>query len=238
MTETEIETETETASSPFLAVPDVPNLRDAGAGVYRPGLLYRSAGLHLLTDEGLPRLAELGIRTVLDLRSTPEVDRAPDRLPDGVAYLHLPMLPDPATVRLPWPEDQAALYPFMAETGGAALAGAVRALATGAPLLVHCAVGKDRTGLTIAVLQTLAGLPLEAVTADFLLSNTGLGLDRGPVPYYDLAGVERLSRPVEAAHLHSALDRARALHGTLDAYLRHHGATDADLAALRTLGPA
>ncbi|MFI1519059.1 tyrosine-protein phosphatase [Kitasatospora cineracea] len=231
-------TETEIAAAPFLDIPDVPNLRDAGAGVYRPGLLYRSATLHHLTDEGLRRFAELGIRTVLDLRSTPEVAQYPDRLPDGVDYLHLPMLPDPATTDRLWPEDQAALYPFMAETGGIALAAAVRALANGAPLLVHCAVGKDRTGLTIAVLQTLAGLPLDAVTADFLRSNAGLGLDRGPVPYTDAAGVERLSRPVEAAHLHAALDHATTRHGSLTAYLRNHGATDPDLTALRTLGPA
>ncbi|GAA2122510.1 tyrosine-protein phosphatase [Kitasatospora saccharophila] len=231
-------TETEIAAAPFLDIPDVPNLRDAGAGVYRPGLLYRSATLHHLTDEGLRRFAELGVRTVLDLRSTPEVEAHPDHLPDGVDYLHLPMLPDPATTDRVWPEDQAALYPFMAETGGIAVAAAVRALATGAPLLVHCAVGKDRTGLTIAVLQTLAGLPLEAVTADFLRSNPGLGLDRGPVPYFDTAGVERLSRPVEAAHLHAALTHATTRHGSLAAYLRDHGATDTDLATLRTLGPA
>ncbi|MFD7729674.1 tyrosine-protein phosphatase [Kitasatospora phosalacinea] len=231
-------TETEIAAAPFLDIPDVPNLRDAGAGVYRPGLLYRSATLNRLTDEGLQRFAALGVRTVLDLRSTPEVADWPDRIPDGVDYLHLPLLPDPTTTDRAWPEDQAALYPFMAETGGVAIAAAVRALANGAPLLVHCAVGKDRTGLTVAVLQTLAGLPLEAVTADFLRSNPGLGLDRGPVPYYDAAGVERLSRPVEAAHLHAALTHATTAHGSLDAYLRNHGATEADLATLRTLGPA
>ncbi|MFC8716654.1 tyrosine-protein phosphatase [Kitasatospora sp. NPDC057198] len=231
-------TETETAAAPFLDIPDVPNLRDAGAGVYRPGLLYRSATLNHLTDDGVRRFAELGVRTVLDLRSIAEVEQYPDRLPDGVEYLHLPMLPDPATTDRAWPEDQAALYPFMAETGGVAVAAAVRALATGAPLLVHCAVGKDRTGLTIAVLQTLAGLPLEAVTADFLRSNPGLGLDRGPVPYFDAAGVERLSRPVEAAHLHAALTHATTRHGSLDAYLRDHGATDPDLTTLRSLGPA
>ncbi|WP_051653232.1 tyrosine-protein phosphatase [Kitasatospora cheerisanensis] len=231
-------TETEIAAAPFLDIPDVLNLRDAGAGVYRPGLLYRSASLNRLTDEGAERLAALGIRTVLDLRSNAEIEFWPDR-PAGpdVQYLHLPMLPDPATTDRVWPEDQAALYPFMAETGGVAVAAAVRALATGAPVLVHCAVGKDRTGLTIAVLQTLAGLPEAAVTADFLRSNLGLGLDRGPVPYLDQAGVERLSRPVEAAHLTTALARIVELHGTLDAYLLNHGATAEELAALRALRP-
>ncbi|GGQ89579.1 tyrosine-protein phosphatase [Kitasatospora griseola] len=231
-------TETEIAAAPFLDIPDVLNLRDAGAGVYRPGLLYRSASLNRLTDEGAARLAELGIRTVVDLRSSPELDIWPDRpIGEDVQYLHVPMLPDPATTDRVWPEDQAALYPFMAETGGVAVAAAVRALATGAPILVHCAVGKDRTGLTIAVLQTLAGLPAAAVTGDFLRSNVGLGLDNGPVPYLDTAGAERLSRPIEATHLASALARIEELHGTLDNYLLDHGATASDLATLRTLRP-
>ncbi|MGW4382977.1 tyrosine-protein phosphatase [Kitasatospora sp. NPDC004531] len=232
-------TETEIAAAPFLDIPDVLNLRDAGAGVYRPGLLYRSASLNRLTDDGAARLAELGIRTVIDLRSNTELEIWPDRpIGPDTRYLHLPMLPDPATTDRSWPEDQAALYPFMAETGGVAIAAAVRALATGAPVLVHCAVGKDRTGLTIAVLQTLAGLPEAAVTADFLRSNVGLGLDNGPVPYLDAAGAERLSRPVEALHLTSALARITELHGTLDTYLLNHGATPTDLATLRTLRPA
>ncbi|MFD8479022.1 tyrosine-protein phosphatase [Kitasatospora sp. NPDC059673] len=232
-------TETEIAAAPFLDIPDVLNLRDAGAGVYRPGLLYRSASLNRLTDEGAARLAELGIRTVVDLRSIAELAHWPDRpIGEDVHYLHAPMLPDPATTELAWPEDQAALYPFMAETGGVAVAAAVRALATGSPVLVHCAVGKDRTGLTIAVLQTLAGLPAADVTADFLRSNLGLGLDNGPVPYLDAAGAERLSRPVEATHLASALARIEELHGTLDTYLLNHGANTEDLAALRTLRPA
>ncbi|MFF0297749.1 tyrosine-protein phosphatase [Kitasatospora sp. NPDC004614] len=231
-------TETEIAAAPFLDIPDVLNLRDAGAGVYRPGLLYRSASLNRLTDEGAARLAELGIRTVVDLRSAAELEIWPDRpIGEDVQYLHLPLLPDPATTDLAWPEDQAALYPFMAETGGVAVAAAVRALATGGPVLVHCAVGKDRTGLTIAVLQTLAGLHEGAVIADFLRSNVGLGLDNGPVPYLDTAGAERLSRPIEAAHLTAALARAQELHGTLENYVLNHGASDADLAALRALRP-
>ncbi|MFF0389859.1 tyrosine-protein phosphatase [Kitasatospora sp. NPDC004615] len=231
-------TETEIAAAPFLDIPDVLNLRDAGAGVYRPGLLYRSASLNRLTDEGAARLAELGIRTVVDLRSAAELEIWPDRpIGEDVQYLHLPLLPDPATTDLAWPEDQAALYPFMAETGGVAVAAAVRALATGGPMLVHCAVGKDRTGLTIAVLQTLAGLHEGAVIADFLRSNVGLGLDNGPVPYLDTAGAERLSRPIEAAHLTAALARAQELHGNLENYVLNHGASDADLAALRALRP-
>ncbi|MEV4559149.1 tyrosine-protein phosphatase [Kitasatospora sp. NPDC049285] len=232
-------TDRELDAAPFLAIPDVPNFRDAGAGVFRPGLLYRSATLNRLTEEGAAKLKELGVRTVVDLRSSVELDHWPDRLHGlDVDYRHLPLLPDPATTDRAWPEDQAALYPFMAEVGGVAIAGAVRALAAGGPVVVHCAVGKDRTGLTIAVLQSLAGLPAARITEDFVRSNTGLGLDGGPIPYTDEAGVERLSRPVAADHLHSALTRIQDLHGSLESYLLAHGTTEEELTTLRTLGPA
>ncbi|GAA2810237.1 tyrosine-protein phosphatase [Kitasatospora paracochleata] len=220
----------------LLDIPDVPNFRDAGCGVLPPGRLFRSGSLSLLTESGAQRLKALGVKTVIDLRSAPELASWPDRL-DGldVDHRHLPLLPDPAASGLSWPEDQAALYPFMAEVGGSAVAGAVRALAAGRPVLVHCAVGKDRTGLTIAVVHALLGLPEEDVVADFLRSNPALGLDRGPIPYIDEHGAERLSRPVAEPHLRSALDRIGEVHGSLDTYLTAHGVTDAELAAVRAL---
>ncbi|WP_354641747.1 tyrosine-protein phosphatase [Kitasatospora camelliae] len=217
-------------------VPAVPNFRDAGGGLLRAGLLYRSGGLHGLAPEGARRIGELGIRTVVDLRSELERSVWPDRR-DGfdAEHLHLPLLPERTAEAPSWPSDQRALYLLMAESGGQAIAGTVRALATGHPVLVHCAVGKDRTGLTVAVVHRLAGLPEAEITADFLRSNRALGLHDGPVPYLDEHGRERISQPVEETNLHAALAHIEARHGGVEGYLLAHGATEADLAAVRTL---
>ncbi|MEU9127436.1 tyrosine-protein phosphatase [Kitasatospora sp. NPDC048540] len=219
----------------FLDIPDVLNFRDASCGVLRPGVLYRSASLSGLSPEGARRLKPLGIRTVVDLRSPAEIAAAPD-LFHGLDhdYLHAPLLPDRHDTEHPWPSDQFATYQLMAEIGGDAVAATVRRLAgDGAPLLVHCAVGKDRTGLTIAVIQHLAGLSDADITADYLRSNRGLGLDAGPVPYIDEHGVSHVSHPAEADRLHTALARIRELHGTIETYLTAHGVTPAELAAVR-----
>ncbi|MER7583699.1 tyrosine-protein phosphatase [Kitasatospora sp. NPDC097691] len=223
----------------FIDIPGVRNFRDAGGiGALRRGVLYRSGSFHTLTEEGARRLKALGLRTVLDLRSPFELETWPDQR-HGLDHetLSLPTLPaNRGDVDRPWPEDQASLYPFMAETAGPSLAAVIRRLAAPESLaaVVHCAVGKDRTGLTIAVLQSLLGASEADITADFLLSNIGLGLDDGPVPYVDEAGAERLSRPVGAELIASSLTWIDTHHGSIPAYLHHHGATEAELDAVRT----
>ncbi|MFE4971086.1 tyrosine-protein phosphatase [Kitasatospora sp. NPDC056651] len=221
----------------FIDIPGVRNFRDAGGvGALRRGVLYRSGSFHTLTEEGARRLKALGLRTVFDLRSPFELDTWPDQRFDlDHETLNLPTLPDNRGDGRYWPEDQAALYPFMAETAGPSLAAVVRRLAAprSPAAVVHCAVGKDRTGLTIAVLQSLLDASEAEITADFLLSNLGLGLDKGPVPYIDEAGAERLSRPVGAELLASSLAWIHDRHGTVPGYLRHHGATEAELDAVR-----
>ncbi|GAA1388477.1 tyrosine-protein phosphatase [Kitasatospora putterlickiae] len=229
---------TDDVQSAFIDIPGVRNFRDAGGvGALRRGVLFRSGSFHTLTPEGALRLKALGLRTVIDLRGVEELEAFADRL-HGLDHesLHLPTLPaDRQDTTHPWPEDQAELYPFMAATAGRSLVAAIRRLGTPGTLsaVVHCAVGKDRTGLTIAVVQSLLGASEADVTADYLLSNTGLGLLDGPTPYIDETGAERISRPISAELLASSFAWIHDHHGSLPAYLRAHGATDADFDALR-----
>ncbi|MFD5466295.1 tyrosine-protein phosphatase [Kitasatospora sp. NPDC127059] len=222
----------------FIDIPGVRNFRDAGGiGALRRGVLYRSGSLHTLTEEGARKLKDLGLRTVIDLRSPFELEVWPDQR-HGLDHesLNLPTLPaDRGDLDRPWPEGQAELYTFMPETAGPSLAAVIRRLAApdALPVIVHCAVGKDRTGLTVAVLQSLLGASDADITADFLRSNTGLGLDDGPIPYIDETGSERISRPISAELIASSLGWIRTHHGTVPAYLHSHGVTEAELAALR-----
>ncbi|MFJ1753432.1 tyrosine-protein phosphatase [Kitasatospora sp. NPDC088134] len=248
-------------------VSGVRNLRDAGGiGALPTGVLYRSAALDGLPPAGLRALHSLGVRTVLDLRSAPELAARPDALGtgapfsgplgagSGIRHLHVPVFAEQR-----WPTEQAELYPLMAELAGRPAAAAVRLLgsADGGAVLVHCASGKDRTGVVIALLQTLLGADEQEVLADFLRSNTALGLTPEPAPTSNLApaptpgsavgprtggggggGGGHATRPVAAGHLRRALLSVRAQHGTVDAHLRAHGARPAELAALRArFGP-
>ncbi|MFB7915744.1 tyrosine-protein phosphatase [Streptomyces sp. NPDC056061] len=210
-------------------IPGVRNFRDAGGiGSLRRGVLYRSGALDALTPEGAQQLGELGVRTVIDLRSVPEVEAKPD-LRHGLDHEHSHL---PVFVEQRWPEDQRELYPAMAECAGRTTAAMIRRLvAPGAlPALVHCASGKDRTGVTVAVLQTLLDASEAEITEDFLRSNTALGLADARTG----GGRGHGRRPVTATHLRRAMVWIRSHYGSVPEYLLAHGAEEAELRALRT----
>ncbi|MGW0827051.1 tyrosine-protein phosphatase [Streptomyces sp. NPDC002845] len=238
------------AQSHALDVPNVRNFRDAGISSLKTGLLFRSGSLNRLTDAGVERIREFGIRTVIDLRSGAENNVWPGQKHGlEVTWVALPALPDRAGLERmglsdfsgfegkDWPVDPGRLYPFMAVYAGPAIARLVKELSRPdvAPVVVQCAVGKDRTGLAIAVIQSLLGVAWQDIVADFVQSNIELALAVGPTSFVDEAGVTRYSHPVSEELLRSAVETITAEHGDLAAYLQTHGVTQEDLAALRSL---
>jgi protein-tyrosine phosphatase len=172
-------------------VRDVGGLPTVDGRSTRPGVLLRADNLQGLTPADVRRLTgELGVRTVLDLRTGREVEQegpGPLRATD-VVHHHVSLIPEPpgepaeqeidravphrsdragAT-----PTDMAGYYVGYLQDAPQALARALRLLAdpsTG-PALVHCAAGKDRTGVVVAVALSLAGVRREAVVADYARS--------------------------------------------------------------------
>ncbi|WP_406454222.1 tyrosine-protein phosphatase [Streptomyces sp. NBC_00876] len=227
-------TRTDSPASVPDGAPDIPgvrNFRDAGGvGTLRRGALYRSGALDALTAQGAERLRELGLRSVIDLRSTPEVAAAPDLhhgLGPGLAHRHIPVFSEQR-----WPADQRELYPAMAEAAGRSSVAVIRRLlAPGAlPALVHCASGKDRTGVTVAIIQTLLGASEAEITEDFVRSNAALGLDGSAAAARPGHG----SLPVTATHLRHAMIWIRSHYGSVPACLLAHSAKESELEALRT----
>ncbi|OAA25388.1 Tyrosine phosphatase family protein [Frankia sp. EI5c] len=163
------------------------NLRDVGgmttdAGqVIRPGVLYRS---------DMPRVGDaLPVGdftwpppTVVDLRSAVERGSSPHPLSLLGSEVHIMPLLGEETGRA------------SDSVGPDALAGGLRSLYTAildiaaprlveivdlaaeapGPLLVHCAAGKDRTGIVVALLLRLAGVGREQVIADYLATGANM----------------------------------------------------------------
>lgn len=159
----------------------------SGGRRVRWGRLFRSDSPHLVTDADIATLASLGIRTVVDLRTTVErVERGHYPVErHRVTHHHLPLLSRTweDDVRLSTsvaPELTAsfltARYVEMLADGGPALAALAEVLADpdAYPVLFHCAVGKDRTGVIAAMLLDLVGVADDQIVHDYTLSALGM----------------------------------------------------------------
>ena len=132
----------------------------------------------------LPDAIGRGLRLAIDLRSVAERSARPASLPVGVRVTAPNAggnrnAGDPAGLAVSCGVSRAAtievvrgVYAAMLDTQRQAFAAVFAALAAGdGPLLVHCAVGKDRTGGAVAVLLDALGTPRDAILADYLASN-------------------------------------------------------------------
>ena len=197
----------------------------------RWGSVFRSDTLHRLTTADLERALELGVRTVIDLRSAAELDES-GRFgrADEVAFHHLP-LEEEVAAEPPERDDRRTppgeIYVEMATAGTAAVANVLRVIAEAEHAVVfHCFAGKDRTGVVAALLLSSLGVPDEVIVADYELSN--LSLARA-VAWAEPNDPEWAARdgdvPAVAASrrhpetMQAFLDILRERHGSIDRYL-------------------
>lgn len=221
-------------------LPSLPNFRDAGDGSpIRAGVLYRADSPSAATPEDAAALvAKYQIATVIDLRDTPEV-AAFGRGPLAgapVAYENVPMgdIPLDGTV-----EDFSVA---LLAAHGDRIVALLRSLALPGrlPVLIHCHVGCDRTGVVIAAALALAGVPAEEIAEDYgrstkadplirersIARRNALGLPQMDAAYY--AAYE----PVPARML-ATLARVDERWGSMAGWARAYGMTDAEIGAVR-----
>ncbi|GAA2844354.1 hypothetical protein GCM10010517_00490 [Streptosporangium fragile] len=165
------------------------NFRDVGG--YRTGdgrqvrwrRLYRADSLHWLADDDLDRFHALGVRTVIDLRHPEEIERR-GRAPHGPSYHNLSVEHRRWNVKDDYrPEAGIARffadrYHEVSQDGRGEIRSALEVIAEAgnAPVVIHCAAGKDRTGVLAALVLRLLEVAEEDVVADYAL--TGLATPR------------------------------------------------------------
>lgn len=167
----------------------VPNFRDIGGyeatdgRVVRSGGVFRSGMLGNATDDDLATLGALGLLTVVDLRTQTEIDMfGMDRIPDGasVASFSMPIAGADPIMEEAMRSGRFPVLPNLTDVNRSYIAddasqiGAVLELLSyreNQPAVVHCLGGKDRTGVVIALLLTILGVPWATVRADYLRSN-------------------------------------------------------------------
>jgi len=205
----------------------------------RWGAVVRADSLDHLTAAGWSALEAHGIRTIVDLRNDEELGSDAAPRPDGLTTVHVPLddITDTEFWKYLWDNelDGTPLLhgPFLdgkPERCAAAIAAVARAEPGG--VVIHCGIGRDRTGIVTLLLLALAGVTPDEIASDYELSNDRLR------PRWAKLGEEDQSAWVEE-RLKRANTSARALIlATLasldvDAYLRTGSLGDDDLTAIR-----
>jgi protein-tyrosine phosphatase len=154
-------------------VRDLGGLPLAGGGETAYRVVVRADALSFLTESGRLALVDYGVSLVVNLRPQREDDEDPVAvLP--VPVVRRPMDPRPVAAAWEWPTMREA-YLGLADHYRAELAQALTLLGNAEPpAAIHCAGGRDRTGIACGMALWLAGVEPDAIAADHALSDDHL----------------------------------------------------------------
>ena len=240
------------------------NVRDLGGlptvdgRTTRSGVLLRADNLQDLTPEDVALLQEQGVGTVLDMRTSAEVEiTGPGPLRStAVRHLHLDLVPHgfdgrEELVERAIPVEGAGehamdhYYIDYVNHAPDSVAKALRAIAdpNSGAVLVHCAAGKDRTGVIVGLALSLVGVTRDAVAADYARSSERIGAIRDRLLATELYADDIAKRTLDsmtpqADNMERFLDRVDAEYGGVHGLAMTIGVDEETLARLsrRLLG--
>ena len=226
----------------------------AGGRHVKWGKLYRSDDLAGLTDADHAYLASLAVKLVCDLRGADEIGAQPDRLPPGqsIKYLHVPVshesfAPNVLRERIIAGQMDAldeeymiGTYRLMLDDFASSFGIILRRLAEpdSLPTIIHCAGGKDRTGLAAALVLLALGVPEDVVVRDYELTEVYMGNWAAEIRERLTALFSTQSPPAvltaSPAFMQAAIRHITDTYGSVGTYLRRQvGVDDATIERLR-----
>lgn len=212
------------------------NFRDvgglpAGGAVTRSGVLYRSGNLAHVDATGRDALAALGLRRIVDLRDDDEVHHAPSRVEGlDLDVVRAPLFLGSVASFFETDMSLGEMYDHLVDDSSERIVEVVRSIVEVQPVLVHCTVGKDRTGVTVAFALAAAGVDEDAVIADYARTEGMLPewrnrdvVQRLRRLHPEAKNLEELATRSPAGAMQGLLARVRSQHGSVGEYLLASG---------------
>jgi hypothetical protein len=160
---------------------DLGGIRTRDGARVRPGAIVRADALDELTADGWRAVEEHGVRTIIDLRNDDERNVDPAKRPETIATMSIPIDHiDDVEFWAPWrsgwqfgtPLFYAAHVARFPEATASVIGAIARAPSGG--VVVHCAAGRDRTGLVTLLVLMLLDADEDDIVADYLASRESL----------------------------------------------------------------
>jgi protein tyrosine/serine phosphatase len=232
----------------------------ANARVVVPGVLLRSDNLQSLTAEDVRLLVEQeALEVVLDLRTELEVELegpGPITREPRVRVEHRSLYPRsggntdleadsvdlwPPTGLSDWPDEPGVVQAYLSYLAARpdSIVGSIRTIADArGAVLVHCAAGKDRTGVVVALALDAAGVDREAIVGDYLATAERIDaimarLVSSPTYRAELEGHDPRTHAPVPGTLERVFELVDDRFGGSAAWLSGHGLTNAELERLR-----
>ncbi|MFI8222284.1 tyrosine-protein phosphatase [Pseudomonas sp. NPDC085632] len=204
-------------------------------GTMRAGVFYRSNAL-TPTAADLAILNGLGIKAVYDLRTPSEIAATPDTMISGATWQNIDIIGSTTSgsnitnISFKSAADAIAMMEqtnraFVSDAGMRSQFGNLfnELASVDAAQLFHCTAGKDRTGWTAAVLQSIAGVDNATIMANYLATNdytaARVAATLKVLPP-SMAAIYEPLLGVQASYLQAGLDEVTAQYGSMDNYLK------------------
>ena len=220
------------------------NFRDTGGlpvgdSLTRHGVLFRSGNLATVTPEGETDLASLGLKRIIDLRDDEEVNRQPSRAGD-IPISRVPLFVGSVASFFTESLGLTEMYRTLVDDSSDRVLEVVRGVLADQPVLVHCTVGKDRTGVTVALTLAAAGVDESAIIADYARTEGLLPAERNRAVielvrkvHPDSESIVELATKSPAHIMQGLLADLSTRFGSPTDYLRANGLSDDEIAGLR-----
>ena len=207
-------------SDRVVSIDGLKNVRDLGGVLAKSGgevkrrVVMRGESPQFATEEGAAQLVEYGVSDIVDLRTSIEVKsegygHLAERYQTNVEIHHFPIIMDSQ-----WKNDlvgsgkkeerYVSFLKWLDSGGDTSLVGILKLIASAkGATYIHCAAGKDRTGMVASILYDLAEVEYCCIEYDYLMTNKNVMevLNR-------LGQSDTYQRDLKNPNIHAQLTRA------------------------------